>query len=542
MLKKIFSAFIVFTFLICTFVSCSNDKEVNVIYPISEDPACLDPQIAESSEEILITRNCMEGIVRMGADGEILPGVADSWKISSDGKKYVFHIRKGAMWQTLKSHADVLGEDYEKTFNYSVTAEDCAFGIIRALRPETKAEDAYMLYCISNAMTFNLGLTDENSLGVTASGDTLTITLERSNPDFMRILTYPMCMPCSREFFEATGAKYGLELKYTLCNGPFYVGSWVEDSSVTLYKSEKYKGENASSVSAMYFNLNSDDEQVVSKFNQEDYNAIPVKESYISKIENTGSVLFEQKYNIVSGLAFNQSDSFLSNENIRKALIYATDMSVLDEKGEYAAGVIPPSCRWNEKSYRDSAGAAEKPEVSSADAYSYFSKGLEELETANISITILCTQESRDDIIRLIQNWQKLFGFSITAATKVMEQNKIDESVKKGEYQIAFTSFEAEDGSAAKFLQKFCSDSEENFFSLKDDNYDSLVQKCLFVFEGDRILSGIKSAEQYLIANGIFYPLYNGRTCFAYRDDINAPFAVSCVSDIDFTSRIKADD
>lgn len=541
MFKKLLCIFLVFTFLICTFASCSDEEEVTVIYPISTDPTCLDPQIAESSEAVMITRNCMEGIVRLGEDGEILPGVADSWQVSPDGRTYAFHIREGAMWQMLKSHADVLGEDYETAFDYSVTAEDCAFGIIRALRPETKAENAYMLFCIENAMSFNAGTVDEQSLGVSASGDTLTITLERSNPDFLRVLTYPMCMPCSRAFFEATGAKYGLELKYTLCNGPFYVGNWVEDSTVTIYRSETYKGESKSSVSSMYFNVNSDDEQIVSKFNKEDYNAIPVKDSYISEIENAGNVVFGKKYNIVSGLAFNQADAFLANDNIRKALISATDMSVLGEEKEYAAGIVPPSCRWGGKSYRDCAGAAEKPAASSGNAYACFSEGLKELEITNINLTILCTQKNRDDIVRLIQNWQKLFGFSITVTTKVMTQDEIDKSVEKGQYQIALTSFEAEEGSAVKFLEKFCTGAPENIFSFSSDSYDMLVQECLYAFEGDRILSGIKSAEQYLIENGVFYPLYNGRTCFAYRDDIKTPFAVSCVTDIDFTARVKAD-
>lgn len=541
MLKKLSCIFLVFTFLICSFSACSKEEEINVIYPISADPDCLDPQIVESNEAVMIVRNCMEGLVRLGENGEIIPGAADSWDISADGKVYSFHIREGAKWQKLKSHADVLGEDYENTFDYSLTAADCAFGIIRALRPETKAKDAYLLFAIKNAMSFNAGILSEDSLGVHASGNTLTIELERANPDFLRILTYPMCMPCNKEFFEATGAKYGLELKYTLFNGPFYVGGWVEDASVTLYKSDEYKGESKTAITSMYFNVNNSDEQVVAKFNNEDYNAIPVKSSYISDIENAKDVVFCENENIVSGLAFNVADIFLSNENIRKALVCATDMSVLDKSREYATGIIPPSCRWGGKSYRDCAGADGKPQVSSGNAYLYFSEGLEELEMTNINLTILCPQEKRDDIVRLIQNWQKLFGFSITVSTKVMEQEEIDKAVKNGQYQIALTSFEAKDGSAVKFLEKFCTDAEDNIFAYSDENYDILVQKCLYIFEGDGLLAGIKSAEQHLIASGIFYPLYNSSTCFAYRKDIKNPYAVSCVGDIDFTSRVNAD-
>lgn len=538
MYRRFFCAILALILLICTFSACSGDDEINVIYPIRDDPSCLDPQIAESDEEIMITRNCMEGIVRLGESGEILPGAADSWNVSADGKTYVFHIRDGAMWQKLNSHSEVLGEDFEKTFNYSVTAADCAFGIIRALRPETKAENAYMLYCIENAQQVNAGVLGEEKLGVFANGSTLTVKLERSNPDFLRILTYPMCMPCSREFFEATGAKYGLELKYTLCNGPFYVGNWVEDSTVTLYRSETYKGESKTQISAMYFNVNSDNGQIVKKFNQEDYNAIPVESLYISEIENSDDIIFVKNQNIVSGLAFNSADTFLSNDNIRKALVYATDMTALDENQKYAAGVVPPSCRWGGESYRSSAGEARKPAASGENALKLYFDGLKELEISNISLNILCTQEHRNDIVKLIQNWEKLFGFAITVSAKVMTEDEISEAVRNGKYQIALTSLDAEDGSAVKFLQKFCTGSESNIFSFSNKAYDVQIQKCLYVFEGDKILSGMKAAEQYLISNGVFYPLYNSGTCFAYRDEIISAYAVSNVADIDFTARV----
>ncbi len=542
MCKKLLCIFLVFTFLICTFSACSDDDDLTVFYPIASDPGCLDPQIAESDGAILITRNCMEGIVRLGEDGEILPGVAESWDVSPDGRTYVFHIRDGAKWQKLNSHEDVLGEGFEDTFDYSVTADDCAFGIIRALRPETKAENAYMLYCIKNAAGVHGGVLEEDNLGVHASGNTLTVTLERSNPDFIRLLTYPMCMPCKRAFFEATGAKYGLELKYTLCNGPFYVGNWVEDATVTLYRSDTYVGESKSGISSMYFNVNGDETQIVDKFNKEDYNSIPVKASYSGKIENADNIIYAKQKNIISGLAFNSADSVLSNEKIRKALVSAIDLSVFDESREFASGIIPSSCRWGGKSYRSCAGAAQKPEVNNENAVMYYFDGLQDLEITNASISILCTEKRRNDIVRIIQNWEKLFGFSITVTTKVMEEEEINDAVSKGEYQIALTSLEAEEGSAVKFLENFCSDSEKNVFAFIDENYDGQIQKCLYMYEGDKILSGIRNAEQYLISNGVFYPLYESETCFAYRDEILNPYFVSNVTDIDFSSRVNSNE
>ena len=89
----------------------------------------------------------------------------------------------------LNAHKKVLGDDYEKTFSTRVTAADCAFGIERALRPETKAENAYLLFPIKNARRFNSGEVGRNSLGLQAVNDsTLVIHLERAYPDLLRVL------------------------------------------------------------------------------------------------------------------------------------------------------------------------------------------------------------------------------------------------------------------------------------------------------------------------------------------------------------------
>ncbi|MCQ2472163.1 MAG: peptide ABC transporter substrate-binding protein [Clostridia bacterium] len=542
MIKRFICIFISITFLICTFSACSKEEEINVIYPISADPECLDPQIAETAEAILITRNCMEGVVRLGKHGEILPGVADKWKISSDGKTYTFHIREGAKWQKLNSHEDVLGKDFEKTFNYSVTAADCAFGIIRALRPETAAKNAYLLYCIKNAAKVHAGLMSENELGIHVSGDNLVIELERSNPDFIRLLTYPMCMPCNREFFEATGAKYGLEIKYTLCNGPFYVGNWAEKSTLTLYRSDSYVGKNRSAISAMYFNVNTDDEQIVKKFNQEDYNASPVNPQYLSKIDGSSHVKFAKQQNIVGGLVFNCTDLYLANENIRRALIAGLDIKSLDEERISAQGVIPESCRWGGDSYRKTAGTIEKPAVDAITADLLFEAGLEELERSNIDLKVLCTEEQREDVIRLIQSWQKIFGFSITVTSEVVGKDEMAQAVLDGEYQIAIGYFDATDGCTLQFLEKFTTDNEDNICSYSSEDYDAIISKCLYVFEGEQIIEGMKSAERLLITDGVFYPLYTDETCFAYRDEIKCAYPVSNVSDIDFTARVSEND
>ena len=85
MLKRLISVILILCMITSLFCACGEEDPVYVIYPIAAAPECLDPQIAENDSAKLIVYNCMEGLVRVDADGKIQPGVAKSWNVSADG-------------------------------------------------------------------------------------------------------------------------------------------------------------------------------------------------------------------------------------------------------------------------------------------------------------------------------------------------------------------------------------------------------------------------------------------------------------------------
>ena len=62
----------------------------------------LVPWAATDSVSFLALGNIMEGLVTLGENGSLHPGVAESWYISEDGLVYTFHLRKDAVWVTDK--------------------------------------------------------------------------------------------------------------------------------------------------------------------------------------------------------------------------------------------------------------------------------------------------------------------------------------------------------------------------------------------------------------------------------------------------------
>src|SRR4051794_345029 len=50
-------------------------------------------------------------------DGQMVPGLADSWDIAADGKTYTFHLNKDAKWH---DGTDVTAEDVKFTFDVAL--------------------------------------------------------------------------------------------------------------------------------------------------------------------------------------------------------------------------------------------------------------------------------------------------------------------------------------------------------------------------------------------------------------------------------------
>ncbi len=86
---------------------------------------------------------------------EVIPGAAESWTVSGDGKVYTFKLRAGATWSD----------------GSPVTAQDFVFSWQRVVDPATAAEYAYMLAPVVNAEDVTAGKKKPAELGVKAVDD-----------------------------------------------------------------------------------------------------------------------------------------------------------------------------------------------------------------------------------------------------------------------------------------------------------------------------------------------------------------------------------
>ncbi len=510
--KKILSLFLALVAAI-SLCACGGSSEDILILPIESDPICLDPQVADSKEAKLMIANCFEGLVRLDKDYKIIPGVAESWEISKDGLTYTFKLRNDTHWKLLNSFEDVLPEGYKDTYRTQVIAADFVYGISRALDPATQAGDAEKLFSIKNASAVNSGKQPTSALGISAQDDsTLVITLERADPDFLRILTLPVAMPCHEEFFKATHAKYCLDLKYTFCNGPFYLSRWAEDNTLSMYKNDEYKGNVKVNPDELYFYVNTEEASVVKKIRQRTYDCAFLSEAAKNELSDNDKLSNYSTENMIYGLCFNCSDSVLSDEDMRRALAMVTKTSELTANSDnaFTKGIVPDCVRYGENSYREAAGNVSGIAYNEQQALTLWKKGLKKLDITTAEVVITCAEENAPLMQQTIQNWQRVFSTSILAKVEVKTAEQIGTMIYNTSYQVLYHKITTDSSTVTDTLKKFTSDSSSNIFGFADKNYDKTVNSIITTYSGAAKLNGCVNAEKYILDKAVFLPMLGG--------------------------------
>jgi oligopeptide transport system substrate-binding protein len=199
------------------------------------EPPSLDPGLATDTTSSNILLNIMDPLVILGDDLEPVPGLAESWDVSKDGKTVTFHLRGDGKW----------------TNGDPVTAEDFEWSWKRTISPDLAADYAYQFYGIVGAADYNACEKNCDALrdkvGVEAVDDrTLEVHLTSPQPWFVQQVSHHSFLAVHRATVEQFGDNW-TEPQNIVTDGPFKLESWEHDSTIDLVKNDEWR--NADDVS-----------------------------------------------------------------------------------------------------------------------------------------------------------------------------------------------------------------------------------------------------------------------------------------------------
>lgn len=500
--------------------SCSGGDNKAISYSLSASPSTLDPQYATDTGAHMIINNSFEGLMRLSEDGEIIPGLAESYSVSPDGLTYTFNLKQGTEWYCPSVLKSEFGEDfYNKFSTEKVTARDFVFAMQRAVSPDTGSPSAHRLFVIENAAEIHSGKADISALGVTAPQEyTLVIKLTEPRPDFLERLTESVFMPCNEEFFNSMNGRYGLTHKHILCNGPFYISFWSKDESLTIRKNKYYSGSQEVSPSTVNFDFRYDLSTISGRISSAAVSAAMLPPD-CPLPEN--STLVKENENSVFGFIFNCNDSYAKNVNVRLALCNSVKRELFSEGTDGAvpmSGFVPQSCSAGSGNYRQTVGA-QTPHITfdSAAAQGYWHTALAELGKDMIELTVLCPEWLDNSVRRQLQVWQQTLGISLGITIETKTPEEIQAAVAEGNFQIALAGIESEYDSAVDFLASLKNGNAMRFSS---DEYGAIIDRLLTVEDESDLLGGCFTAENYILQQGFCYPLYCRSSRFVVHEEI----------------------
>lgn len=439
-------------------------------FPIAVEPEGLDPQTATEEGAVTVVCALFEGLTRIDTKGKVVPAAA-TWTVSEDGLTYTFTLKK-SYWNA----NPVEGEKHPWDKPLRVTADDFVFGVQRVADPATGSALAAELYGIQNAEAVIAGKKPVEELGIHAlDSRRLTITLTAPDEDFPARVAATPFFPCHREFFDYTAGRYGLEAKYLLSNGPFYLTEWAHDTSLLLYKHEKYHDADHIAPSAVRFVIGAED--VVTDLKTGDLSAAPLTAAQAAKMGKGVSTVSMK--DALRGVWLNTAAEPLTNKNVRQALRDSIQWDAVDgylksHKEAVATGFVPPAATMDGAAYRKA--AKDLPRTTDPDgAKAALQKGLDGAAPSRLHVEFLAAEDAISaNLARyILQSWQKHLGISVTLT--LVSEAELAKRVRRGQYQVALYTHIPSGLTAGENLASFATAASDNLSRLADKKVDAAV-------------------------------------------------------------------
>ena len=205
-------------------VPCAAQAALRVVHRAGTDDATtLDPHKVGFPGESTIMSDLFVGLTTLDEEARVIPGCAESWTVSQDGRTWTFRLRPNLKWSD----------------GSALTAADFEYSMRRSLLPATAFPFAGRLFVIRNARAVASGALPPEKLGVRAV-DPRTVAIELENPaPYLDEVLATFAMPVPRRLVEARGGEW-IRVGTLVSNGPFTLEEWRPNAFIRLRRNPQF--------------------------------------------------------------------------------------------------------------------------------------------------------------------------------------------------------------------------------------------------------------------------------------------------------------
>lgn len=494
------------TYIFLTLISCGKSTKENrdhlvFRYNDHSNVSSLDPAFARDIPNIWSTNQLFNSLVQLDDSLHITPDIAKNWKVSENGLKYTFTLRKD-----VKFHKHKLFETKDST--RLVTAKDFVYSFDRLKDPKVASPGNWVLKSVEKYHALN---------------DTVfEIQLKKPFPAFLGLMSMRYCSVVPKEVVDF----YGNDFRSNpIGTGPFKFKLWEENIKLVLRKNELYfekdhNGKQLPYLEAVAITFLPDKQSEFLQFAQGKIDLLnSLDASYKDELLTpTGKLRdkYKGRINISKGPYLNSEylgfyldtdKKEIQSEALRKAINHGFDrvkMITYLKNGigtPAVNGFIPKGV----PGFNNTPGYEYDPEKARR-----FVKIYKE-QTGDHNPTIrIATDANYQSICEFIQRELEKIGLNIMV--DVMPSSTIRQKKWGGELEIFRASWIADYPDAENFLSPYYSKNHTpngpNYTHFKNDTFDKLYEESFLITDTKLREQHYAKMDSIIIAHAPIVPLY----------------------------------
>ncbi|WP_233342109.1 peptide ABC transporter substrate-binding protein [Marinicauda pacifica] len=461
------------------------------------EPFSLDPHKASGTWENDIIGDMFIGLFTEDAEGEPVPGMAESWEVSDDGLIWTFRLRE-ASWSD--------GEP--------VTAHDFEYALRRILDPATLANYASLLYPIKNAEAVNKGDLTPEELGVRAVDDlTLEIELEFPAPYLPGLLAHYTTFPVPMHVVEQYGDAW-VQPAYIETNGAYKLVRWRANDYVHLTRNESFYANEDVCIDDVFFYPTVDVQAAERRVRNGELDVITdvAGQNLEFLREQVPEYVRVHAYLGTRYLAYNTQIAPLDDERVRQALSMAIDTHFIAE--EILRDGSMPACSFVPPGVADYPGGASVPwcdvpiEARRDEARRLLEEaGFGPQNPLELEYTFRATGDNPRIAPVLQRDWAEIADWVDISIAQIETQIHYS-NLRAGDYEIGDGAWIGDYNDAYNFL--FLGESTSvpmNYSRWSNDEYDALIRQANRELDSSERAELLSEAESILLEEAPYAPV-----------------------------------
>lgn len=298
-----------------------------IIVGLVDPSGAFTPYFQESGYDGNVSSILYTPLVTNDEKGLPIPGLAEKWEITEDGKTFTFHLRQGLKFSD----------------GSPITADDVAFTWTLVNDKGYTGEEDLSLIGIVGAKDYKEGKATSISGIKVIDPNTISVTLEQGNSQALTVLGGDVLSKAyyGKEYKQGQPLDYIKNLHANpVGTGPYKLDKFIPGQEVRFIANENYFKGKAKTEHFIYKTTEGDTWQFI-ETGEQDYGAFTATQENIEKLKALGFLnLVPATASNYGFLAFNHEHATFKDKRVRQALTYGLDRQSIFVDANQGAGQV----------------------------------------------------------------------------------------------------------------------------------------------------------------------------------------------------------